>query len=46
VVTDSLVFVFQHEYVNLVADLKMTRAIKPQILSFLEGFYCFIPHCL
>ncbi|XP_066926348.1 E3 ubiquitin-protein ligase HACE1-like [Clytia hemisphaerica] len=36
----------KHEYVNLVADLKMTRAIKPQILAFLEGFYTYIPHSL
>jgi len=34
------------EYVHLAADLRMTKAIKPQILSFLGGFYQFIPHSL
>ena len=31
---------------QLAADMKMTRAIKPQIYSFLEGFHEFIPHSL
>jgi len=31
------------EYVQLVTELKMTRAIKPQIYSFLQGFHKFIP---
>ena len=26
--------------------MKMTKAIKPQIYSFLEGFHEFIPHSL
>ena len=37
---------WQVEYVHLAADLRMTKAIKPQILSFLSGFYQFIPHSL
>jgi len=36
----------KEEYVQLAADMKMTKAIKPQIYSFLEGFHEFIPHSL
>ncbi|XP_067125918.1 E3 ubiquitin-protein ligase HACE1-like isoform X2 [Centruroides vittatus] len=36
----------KHEYVQLVAELRMTRAIQPQIESFLEGFHQFIPPSL
>mgnify|MGYP002803416018 FL=1 len=36
----------KHEYVQLVADLKLTRAIRRQICSFLDGFHEFIPHSL
>ena len=31
---------------QLVADLKLTRAIRPQICSVLDGFHEFIPHSL
>ena len=31
------------EYVQLVAELRMTKAIHPQIDSFLQGFYTYIP---
>ncbi|XP_065646251.1 E3 ubiquitin-protein ligase HACE1 isoform X3 [Hydra vulgaris] len=34
------------EYVQLAADLRMTKAIKSQIEAFLKGFYQFIPHHL
>ncbi|KAK7107145.1 hypothetical protein V1264_015110 [Littorina saxatilis] len=34
------------EYVQLVTELRMTRAIKPQIDSFLSGFHDYIPHSL
>ncbi|XP_013408033.1 E3 ubiquitin-protein ligase HACE1 isoform X2 [Lingula anatina] len=34
------------EYVQLVTELKMTRAIQPQIDSFLRGFHEFIPQSL
>ncbi|GKA11786.1 E3 ubiquitin protein ligase UPL1-like protein [Tanacetum coccineum] len=33
----------KHEYVDLVADHKLTSAIRPQINSFLEGFGELIP---
>ena len=36
----------QHEYVQLVTELRMTRAIQPQINSFLSGFHDFIPQAL
>ncbi|XP_078681334.1 E3 ubiquitin-protein ligase HACE1-like [Branchiostoma floridae x Branchiostoma belcheri] len=31
------------EYVQLVTELRMTRAIQPQINAFLQGFHAFIP---
>ncbi|XP_060609077.1 E3 ubiquitin-protein ligase HACE1 [Anolis sagrei] len=31
------------EYVQLVTELRMTRAIQPQINAFLQGFHMFIP---
>uniref|UniRef100_K1P6J8 E3 ubiquitin-protein ligase HACE1 n=1 Tax=Magallana gigas TaxID=29159 RepID=K1P6J8_MAGGI len=34
------------EYVQLVTELRMTRAIQPQIDSFLSGFHEFIPQAL
>ncbi|XP_078001440.1 E3 ubiquitin-protein ligase HACE1-like [Glandiceps talaboti] len=34
------------EYVQLVTELRMTRAIQPQIDSFLKGFHDFIPPAL
>ncbi|PVD28501.1 hypothetical protein C0Q70_11089 [Pomacea canaliculata] len=34
------------EYVQFVTELRMTRAIKPQIDSFLSGFHDYIPHTL
>ncbi|KAL8586648.1 hypothetical protein ACOMHN_040156 [Nucella lapillus] len=34
------------EYVQLVTELRMTRAIKPQIDSFLSGFHDYIPFSL
>ncbi len=37
---------FQHEYIQLVTELRMTRAIQPQIDSFLGGFHDFIPQSL
>lgn len=33
----------KHEYVNLVAEHRMTTAIRPQITAFLEGFHELIP---
>lgn len=36
----------KYEYVYLAADLRMTKAIKHQMFSFLKGFYEFIPHSL
>jgi E3 ubiquitin-protein ligase HACE1 len=36
----------QEEYVQLVAEMRMTRAIRPQIESFLSGFHEFIPPSL
>ena len=36
----------QTEYVQLVTELRMTRAIQPQIDSFLSGFHEFIPQAL
>ena len=36
----------QKEYVQLVTELRMTRAIHPQINSFLAGFHQFIPQSL
>lgn len=36
----------QEEYAQLVAELRMTKAIQPQIQSFLEGFHMFIPQSL
>lgn len=38
--------VFQAEYVQLVTELRMTRAIQPQINAFLQGFHTFIPASL
>lgn len=37
---------FQNEYVQLVTELRMSRAIQPQIDSFLSGFHDFIPQSL
>ena len=37
---------FQKEYVQLVTELRMTRAIQPQIECFLSGFHDFIPQAL
>ncbi|XP_072106496.1 E3 ubiquitin-protein ligase HACE1 isoform X8 [Mobula birostris] len=34
------------EYVQLVTELRMTRAIQPQINAFLQGFHLFIPASL
>lgn len=34
------------EYVQLVTELRMTRAIQPQIDSFLSGFHQYIPQSL
>uniref|UniRef100_A0A8B9HUG2 E3 ubiquitin-protein ligase HACE1 n=1 Tax=Astyanax mexicanus TaxID=7994 RepID=A0A8B9HUG2_ASTMX len=34
------------EYVQLVTELRMTRAIQPQINAFLQGFHTFIPPSL
>uniref|UniRef100_A0A8C7YSS9 E3 ubiquitin-protein ligase HACE1 n=1 Tax=Oryzias sinensis TaxID=183150 RepID=A0A8C7YSS9_9TELE len=34
------------EYVQLVTELRMTRAIQPQINAFLRGFHTFIPPSL
>lgn len=34
------------EYVGLVAQLRMTKAIEPQVNSFLVGFHSFIPRSL
>lgn len=39
-------FFFQAEYVQLVTELRMTRAIQPQINAFLQGFHTFIPPSL
>lgn len=36
----------KEEYVQLVTELRMTRAIKPQIEAFMEGFSHFIPRSL
>lgn len=36
----------QAEYVQLVTELRMTRAIQPQINAFLHGFHTFIPASL
>ncbi|KAK7497224.1 hypothetical protein BaRGS_00011518, partial [Batillaria attramentaria] len=36
----------KREYVQLVTELRMTRAIRPQIDSFLSGFHDYIPHSL
>uniref|UniRef100_A0A8C0CVN8 E3 ubiquitin-protein ligase HACE1 n=1 Tax=Balaenoptera musculus TaxID=9771 RepID=A0A8C0CVN8_BALMU len=36
----------QAEYVQLVTELRMTRAIQPQINAFLQGFHMFIPPSL
>lgn len=36
----------KHEYVQLVTELRMTRAIQPQIESFLQGFHMYIPQAL
>nr|KAF6362914.1 HECT domain and ankyrin repeat containing E3 ubiquitin protein ligase 1 [Pipistrellus kuhlii] len=36
----------QEEYVQLVTELRMTRAIQPQINAFLQGFHMFIPPSL
>ena len=34
------------EYVQLAADLRMTKAIRHQVFAFLKGFYEFVPHSL
>uniref|UniRef100_A0A8C4Z582 E3 ubiquitin-protein ligase HACE1 n=1 Tax=Gadus morhua TaxID=8049 RepID=A0A8C4Z582_GADMO len=34
------------EYVQLVTELRMTRAIQPQINAFLQGFHTYIPPSL
>ncbi|CAI9718982.1 E3 ubiquitin-protein ligase HACE1 isoform X1 [Octopus vulgaris] len=36
----------KHEYVQLVTELRMTKAIQPQINSFLQGFHEYIPQSL
>ena len=36
----------KNEYVQLVTELRMTRAIEPQIDAFMEGFGHFIPRSL
>jgi len=36
----------QLQYVQLVAEMKLTAAIQAQIQHFLEGFYAIIPHSL
>lgn len=36
----------KHEYIQLVTELRMTRAIQKQINSFLEGFHTFVPPSL
>ena len=36
----------QHEYVQLVTEMRMTQAIGLQIRSFMDGFYEVIPHSL
>ncbi|TRY56881.1 hypothetical protein DNTS_028947 [Danionella cerebrum] len=36
----------KEEYVQLVTELRMTRAIQPQINAFLQGFHTFIPPAL
>ncbi|XP_036103886.1 E3 ubiquitin-protein ligase HACE1 isoform X6 [Molossus molossus] len=36
----------KEEYVQLVTELRMTRAIQPQINAFLQGFHMFIPPSL
>ena len=36
----------QVEYVQLVAELRMTKAIQPQIHAFLVGFNDYIPQSL
>ncbi|KAG8444723.1 hypothetical protein GDO86_009768 [Hymenochirus boettgeri] len=36
----------KEEYVQLVTELRMTRAIQPQINGFLQGFHTFIPPSL
>uniref|UniRef100_A0A8C1IPX0 E3 ubiquitin-protein ligase HACE1 n=1 Tax=Cyprinus carpio TaxID=7962 RepID=A0A8C1IPX0_CYPCA len=36
----------KEEYVQLVTELRMTRAIQPQINAFLQGFHTFIPPSL
>ncbi|XP_062601768.1 E3 ubiquitin-protein ligase HACE1-like [Saccostrea cucullata] len=36
----------KEEYVQLVTELRMTRAIQPQIDSFLSGFHEFVPQAL
>ena len=41
-----LLIILQTEYVQLVTELRMTRAIRPQIHSFLQGFHKFIPPTL
>lgn len=34
---------FQTEYVQLVTEQRMTKAIQPQIDSFLQGLHKFVP---
>lgn len=41
-----MLFSLQAEYVQLVTELRMTRAIQPQINAFLQGFHMFIPPSL
>ena len=36
----------KQQYVDLVAEFKLTNSIKPQISAFLEGFYQLIPASL
>ena len=36
----------QHEYVQLVIEMRMMQAIGLQIRSFMDGFYEVIPHSL
>lgn len=36
----------KHKYVDLIAEHRLTTAIRPQINAFLEGFTELIPHDL
>ena len=33
----------KHAYVQLIAEQKMTKSIRPQIKAFVEGFHAFVP---